>query len=69
MFDKDRDHQIAKDELIEMMKYIFEESGMTMTQKSLAYYCNLFDYDKSEMISKEEFLMMLYKYNKPIDRE
>lgn len=39
-----------------------------MTERSVNYYANLFDDDKNENISQDEFVLMLQKYNKPLKK-
>lgn len=51
---------------MELLKYIFVESGIKMTDRSVNYYSTLFDDDKNEHITKEEFILVLMKHNAPI---
>lgn len=39
-----------------------------MTSKSITYYSKLFDDDQNESISKDEFVLMLLKFDQPIKK-
>jgi len=68
-YDLNRDGEIQKSELVDMLKDVFKRANMKVDQKVLNYYEFMFDVNGDNAISLEEFILILKKYSMPIDRQ
>lgn len=68
-YDLNHDGEIEKSELVEMLKDVFKRANMKVDAKVLSYYEFIFDVNGDNSISLEEFILILQKYNMPIDRQ
>jgi Ca2+-binding EF-hand superfamily protein len=68
-YDTDHDGLIDRNELRAMLKSVFDKAGIKVDSRSLDHYELFFDVNTSNAISLNEFILLLKKYDSPIDKQ
>jgi Ca2+-binding EF-hand superfamily protein len=68
-YDTDHDGMIDRNELRAMLKNVFDKAGIKVNSRSLDHYELFFDVNTSNAIGFHEFILLLKKYDSPIDRQ